>query len=44
MVLFGMVEAGMTEARRAEARACLMQRGYTVDYQPDARAESIRKK
>jgi hypothetical protein len=44
MVLFGMVEAGMTEARRAEARACLKQRGYTVDYQPDARAESIRKK
>jgi hypothetical protein len=38
------VEAGMTEARRAEAWECLKQRGYAVKYQPDARAESIRKK
>lgn len=34
----------MTQARRAEAWACLKQRGYEVNYQPDARAESIRKK
>jgi hypothetical protein len=44
LVLLGMVEAGMTEARRAEAWGCLKQRGYAVSYQPDARAESIRKK
>jgi hypothetical protein len=44
LVVLGAVEAGMTEARRAEAWACLKQRGYAVDYQPDARAESIRKK
>jgi hypothetical protein len=44
LVLLGMVEAGMTEARRAEAWGCLEQRGYAVSYQPDARAESIRKK
>ena len=44
LVLFGAVEAGMTEARRAEAWECLKQRGYAVKYQPDARAESIRKK
>lgn len=34
----------MTEARRAEAWKCLEQRGYAVSYQPDPRAESIRKK
>jgi hypothetical protein len=34
----------MTESRRAEAWACLTQRGYAVDFQPDARAESIREK
>jgi hypothetical protein len=44
LVLLGAVEAGTTEARRAEAWTCLKQRGYAVDYQPDARAESIRKK
>jgi len=44
VVLLGAVEAGMTEARPAEAWACLKQRGYAVNYRPDARAESIRKK
>ena len=44
LVLLGAIEAGTTEARRAEAWTCLKQRGYAVDYQPDARAESIRKK
>lgn len=44
LVLLGMVEAGMTESRRAAAWACLNDRGYAVDFQPDARAESIRKK
>jgi hypothetical protein len=34
----------MTEARRQQALACLKDRGYTLDYQPDAGAESIRKK
>ena len=44
VVFLGAVEAGMTEARRAEAWACLKQHGYAVEYQPDPRAESIRKK
>lgn len=44
LVLLGAVEAGMTEARRAAVWACLKQRGYGADFQPDARAESIRKK
>ena len=44
LVLLGMVEAGMTESRRAAAWACLKDRGCAVDFQPDARAESIRKK
>jgi hypothetical protein len=38
------LEAAMTEARRQQALACLKDRGYTLDYQPDAGAESIRKK
>ena len=44
LVLLGAVEATMTEVRRREAWACLTQHGYAVDYQPDPRAESIRKK
>jgi hypothetical protein len=44
LVLLGGIEAGMTESRREEAWTCLKQRGYAVDFQPDARAESIRKK
>jgi predicted small lipoprotein YifL len=44
LVLLGAVEAGMTEARRAAVWGCLEQRGYAVKYQPDPRAESIRKK
>ena len=44
MVLLGMIEAGMTESRRDQALECLKQRGYAVDAEPDARAESIRRK
>ncbi|HKW90888.1 MAG TPA: hypothetical protein VJX92_03250 [Methylomirabilota bacterium] len=44
LVLVGGIEAGITEARRTETWACLKQRGYAVDFQPDPRAESIRKK
>ncbi len=44
LVLLGGIEAGITESRRASAMTCLKERGYAVDYQLDARAESIRKK
>lgn len=32
LVLLGGIEAGITEARRAETWACLKQRGYAVDF------------
>src|SRR5262249_18316667 len=44
LVLIGGIEAAMTETRREKSIACLKDRGYAVDYQPDARAESIKKK
>jgi hypothetical protein len=44
LVLLGGIEAGMTESRREQAIACLKQRGYAVDAEPDARVESIREK
>jgi hypothetical protein len=44
LVLLGGIEAGITESRRASAMTCLKDRGYAVDFQPNARAESIRKK